>query len=172
MDPIQAHAQSANLNQELKPPGASVLSGSTQNQTFMNRQSLGFLLGVSLILGGCATNKATFGSAPKLLRITASMDGSGRFVFTPQTAVYEHRTWGPPKEVTLDDKQWTDLTRTPATWAAIGAQLDLRKATIVQRKGRDTIALEPTPTGFALYLSDAPNGPGDYEVVISIPRRR
>jgi hypothetical protein len=49
--------------------------------------------------------------------------------------------------------------------------LDLHKATIVQRKGRDTIALERTTAGFDLYLNDSPNGAADYEVTISIPRK-
>lgn len=138
----------------------------------MNHQRLGFLLGVCLIFCGCATNKHTVASGPKSLRITAHVDGSGRFVFTPQSVVYEHRSWGPPKEVTFDEKTWFDLASTPSGWATMGSQLDLRKASVVQRKGRDIIALEHTPTGFDLYFSDAPNGSADYEVTVSIPRRK
>lgn len=138
----------------------------------MKHQRLGFLMCVCLVFCGCATSKQTGASGPKLLRISANVDGSGRFVFTSQTVVYEHRSWGPPKEVTFDEKPWFDLASTPSGWAAIGSQLDLRKASVVQRKGRDIIALEQTPAGFDLYFSDAPNGSADYEVTVSIPRRK
>ena len=93
-------------------------------------------------------------------------------MFTSQSVVYEHLSWGPPKEVTFDEKPWFDLASTPSGWATIGSQLDLRKASVVQRKGRDIIALEHTPVGFDIYVSDAPNGSADYEVTVSIPRRK
>ena len=127
---------------------------------------------VCLVFCGCATSKQTVASGPKVLRISANVDGSGRFVFTPERVRYEHRSWGQPTEVTFDEQPWLNLARTPSGWAAIGSQLDLRKASIVERKGRDTIALEHTPTGFDLYFSDAPNGSADYEVTVSIPRRK
>ncbi len=66
---------------------------------------------------------------------------------------------------------WLDLTRTPPIWLETAAHLDLTKAWIVKRQGRDVIALEQTPDGFDLYLCDSPNGAADYEVVIAIPRR-
>jgi len=138
----------------------------------MSHQRLGFLLGVCLIFCGCATNKQTVASGPKSLRISAHVDGSGRFVFTPGSVIYEHLSWGPPKEVTFDDKPWANLANSPSGWAAIASRLDLRKARVVQRKGRDVIALEHTPTGFDLYVADAPNGAADYEVTVSIPRRK
>ena len=39
-------------------------------------------------------------------------------------------------------------------------------------EGRDVIALEHTPDGFDLYLSDSPNSGAEYDVTIAIPRRR
>ena len=48
--------------------------------------------------------------------------------------------------------------------------LDLTRARIANRDGRDVIALEETAGGFDLYLCDSPNGSANYEVTIAIPR--
>ena len=109
---------------------------------------------------------------PKLLRITAMVDGSGKIIFTRQSVCYEHKQWGLPTNVIFGGEPWLDLSRTPPAWLDTVGHLDLTKAWIVKRKGRDVIALEQTPDGFDLYLCDSPNGAADYEVVIAIPRRR
>lgn len=109
---------------------------------------------------------------PKLLNISARVDGSGRIIFTSQSVHYEHKHWGRPNHVLFDGEPWTKLDRTPVPWSDFGRRLDLSKAWIVKRKGRDVIALEHTPEGFDLYLSDSPNGGADYSVTIAIPRRR
>lgn len=109
---------------------------------------------------------------PKLIRITAMVDGTGKLVFTRQGVRYEHKTWAPPTNVTFGGEPWTNLAKTPPAWTEAAANLDLTKAWIVKRKGRDTIALEQTPDGFDLYLCDAPNGASQYEVTLAIPRRR
>jgi len=107
----------------------------------------------------------------KLLRITANVDGSGRIIFTKDSVRYEHKNWSPPTDVTFDGEAWPKLDQTPAGWRAMSQPLDLTKAWIVKRAGRDVIALELTPEGFDLYLCDSPNGSADYEVTIAIPRR-
>jgi hypothetical protein len=114
----------------------------------------------------------TVQAQPKLLKITATVDGSGRIVFTREGVHYEHKTWDEPTNVTFGGDPWTDLSTTPRAWSEVVAHLDLTKAWIVKRKGRDTIALEQTPDGFDLYLCDAPNGASEYEVTLAIPRRR
>lgn len=108
---------------------------------------------------------------PKLLRIQATVDGSGRIVFTRDDVHYEHKHWDEPTDVMFDGRPWQDLTATPSSWREIVNHLDLTKAWIVKRQGRDTIALEQTPDGFDLYLCDSPNGADNYEVTIAIPRR-
>ncbi len=154
----------------------------------MNILKIAMMLAASFAVGGCATNqsgvaggrpsagKTTGASAaydgvnPKLLRITAYVDGSGRFIFTNQKVRYEHRNWEPPADVSFGGESWSNLAATPAVWRMIGHQLNLREAKIVSRKGRDIIALEHTAEGFDLYLCDSPNGGADYEVTIAIPR--
>ena len=100
------------------------------------------------------------------------MDGSGRIVFTRAKVHYEHKHWRPPDHVLFDGESWTKLDKTPVPWRDYGDRLDLSKAWIVKRAGRDVIALEHTPDGFDLYLSDSPNGGADYAVTLAIPRRR
>lgn len=108
---------------------------------------------------------------PKLLRISGRFDGSGRITFSRDAVRYVHKHWGQPKAVLFDGEPWTKLQRTPAPWRDFGDRVDLSKARIVKRQGRDVIALEHTPDGFDLYISDSPNGAADYTVTIAIPRR-
>jgi len=109
---------------------------------------------------------------PKLLRITCRMDGSGRIIFTRQSVHYEHKHWRRPNHILFDGEPWTKLDQTPVPWRDFGDRLDLTRAWIVKRKGRDVIALEHTPDGFDLYLCDSPNGGASYDVTLAIPRRR
>lgn len=108
---------------------------------------------------------------PKLLHISGIVDGSGRVVFTNKTVKYEHRHWSRPHHVLFDGEPWTKLDQTPVEWRTLGRRLNLSKAWIARRSGRDVIALEHTPDGFDLYLSDSPNGGAEYSVTIAIPRR-
>jgi hypothetical protein len=116
------------------------------------------------------TSETAAALQPKMLRITGNIDGSGRISFARYSVIYEHKHWSRPTEMTFDGQPW-DLRRTPECWGKLGAQLDLTKAWIVKRSGRDVIALEHTADGFDLYLCDSPNGSAFYEVIIAIPRR-
>jgi hypothetical protein len=110
-------------------------------------------------------------SNPKILKITATIDGSDRFIFAGTSVRLEHKFWDPPTNVVFDGKPWTDFSQPPAGWRHIATHLDLTKAHIVDRHGRDVIALEITRDGFDLYFDDSPNGADDYDVTISIPER-
>ena len=119
------------------------------------------------VQAGSAINKR-----PKLLHISATVDGSDKIVFTDESAHCVHLNWSPMTNVTFNGKPWENLDRTPASWLGFSDQLDLTKARIVKRSGRDVIALESTPDGFDLYLVDSPNGAADYTVTIAIPYRK
>ena len=142
----------------------------------MNILKLSLLLAICLGVSSCAHCKRGC-SAPvtpseiKLLRITAAVDGSGRIIFNGDSARYEHKFWTPLWNVTFDGQPWTELSTTPVGWATLSRELDLPAARIVNRTGRDVIALEPTAEGFDLYLNDTPNGADDYTVTIAIPKR-
>jgi hypothetical protein len=106
------------------------------------------------------------------ITVTAMVDGSGRFIFSPDTVKYEHKYWGEPANVHLADQPWKDISTPPPAWRDGKVELDLTKAWIVERKGRDVIALEPTLDGFFLYLCDTPAGSAEYSVTIAIPIRK
>jgi len=130
---------------------------------------------LGLALGGCAHHSrrseppVTPTPKEKLLRLTATVDGSGRIVLTRDSVHYEHKFWSPPWNVTFDGQPWTDLNQSPANWAALAGELDLPRAHLVERTARDVLALEPTANGFDLYLGDSPNGADNYEATIAIP---
>ena len=109
---------------------------------------------------------------PKLIQIRGTIDGSGKICCTREAVRYVHKQWSPPKNLVFGGEPWTKLDETPKIWPELAKSLDLARAWVVQREGRDTIALEQTPDGFDLYLCDSPNGSADYEVTIAIPRRR
>jgi hypothetical protein len=105
------------------------------------------------------------------LTISATVDGSERFIFTRDNVYDEHGRWQPPKAVIFNGEPWTDLSAPPPQWEKVAANLDLTKAVIAQRKGRDVIALERTAEGFDLYFADTQMGAAPYEATISIPMR-
>ena len=119
-------------------------------------------------------NQASDAPSPKpvtLLSLSAMIDGSGRFIFTTNSVKIENRHYGPPVDILFNGEPWTDVKSPPSQWLEIAPGLDLPGARIVQRRGRDVIALEPTEKGFDLYYSDTPVGSGPYVVTIAIPRR-
>jgi len=105
------------------------------------------------------------------ITISAMVDGSERFIFTAQGIQHEHGQWGPMKNVMFNDEPWPDLTQPPPVWTELGPQLDLARAAITERTGRDSISLEHTPEGFDLFFADTQMGAGRYAVSISIPRK-
>lgn len=130
------------------------------------------LLARSDISPGGAAADETIDAQPKLVRISGDIDGSGRIVCSRDKLCYVHMHWGRPNKMMFDGEAWANLDVTPPAWSDYSPRLDLTKAWIVKRVGRDTIALESTPDGFNLYLNDSPNGSQVYEVTIAIPRRR
>jgi len=109
--------------------------------------------------------------APVEITLTAVVDGSERFVFSGETAWNIHLQWQPPKQVQLNGKPWADLATAPPGWAELARELDLTRARIVARKGRDVISLEPNEDGFEVWFADTPMGSASYAVTIAIPPR-
>lgn len=105
------------------------------------------------------------------LTMSGTFDGSDRFIFTPDNVVNEHGRWDVPRNVVLNGQPWPDLTQPPEGWADFATALDLQRARITAREGRDIVALEATADGFDLYIADTQMGAGKYSVTISIPRK-
>ena len=105
------------------------------------------------------------------LTLSATIDGSERFIFTRDNVWDDHGRWQPPKDVLFNGEAWADLGQAPDGWAEFSAKLDLTKARIVSRSGRDIVALETTAEGFDLYFADTQMGSAKYAATISIPRK-
>jgi len=120
---------------------------------------------------GAKTGTSQSAEPATMVRISAMVDGSGRFIFTPSDLRYAHKQWAPPEAVKFNGEPWTNLDQTPKMWPHIAEMLDLSRARLVERKGRDVIALEHTSEGFDLYFCDSPNGASAYSATIAIPRR-
>ncbi len=131
--------------------------------------AIAFLLGIAPSRNGSPLATHLPGAAE--LTLTATIDGSERFIFTRDNVWDEHGRWSPPKEVFINGQPWEDLSQAPAGWTEFAANLDLSKATILTRNGRDVIALEPTAEGFDLYIADTQMAAAKYSVTISIPRK-
>jgi hypothetical protein len=71
--------------------------------------------------------------------------------------------------VLFNGEPWMDLSTPPPQWDKLARTLDLPRAELIQRKGRDIIALERTADGFDLYFADTQMGAADYEATISVP---
>jgi hypothetical protein len=105
------------------------------------------------------------------ITLSATIDGSDRFVFTPDNVWNEHGRWQPPQAVLFNNTPWEDLGQEPKGWQELAKDLNLRGASITTRQGRDLIVLETTAQGFDVCFGDTPMGAGRYTVTISIPRK-
>jgi len=106
-----------------------------------------------------------------IVTLTALIDGSDRFVFTRDGLHDEHGRWASPANVFFNGEPWDDLSQTPLAWLALAPQLDLSRARISSREGRDMIALERTADGFDIVFADTQMGAANYSVSISVPRK-
>jgi hypothetical protein len=124
-----------------------------------------------ILLSSCCSAPKPPVDSYEHLTISGVIDGSEKFIFTPEQVKWVHLHWSEPDDMTFKGKPWNNPRKTPAQWADF-AHLDLPHARIVQRQGRDVVALEPTASGFVLYLVDSPNGADNYSVTIAIPKQR
>jgi hypothetical protein len=115
---------------------------------------------------------ATKGSQDAVtVTLSATIDGSDRFIFTRDNVWNEHGRWQPPQKVLFNGEPWEDLSLAPPGWAELAGDLDLRRAGLLTREGRDIIALEATAEGFDVLFADTPMGAATYSATISIPRK-
>lgn len=117
----------------------------------------------------CITPPPPVPAPYKYLTLSGDIDGSEKFTFTPNQVQWAHLHWSEPSHLIFAGKPWTHPRQTPPQWSQY-ASLDLAHARIIQRKGRDLVALETTADGFILYFDDSPNGAAPYSVTIAIPR--
>jgi hypothetical protein len=122
-----------------------------------------------------ATRVAGELAGPPAERITlsATLDGSGRFMFTSGSLRYEHFHWAPPQNVRIDGQAWNDLDKTPPRWLDVASRVSLQTVRILERSGRDLICVEPTANGFDVYVADSPNDRAEYSITLGFyPKRQ
>lgn len=112
---------------------------------------------------------------PIVLNIKAQIDGSDILRITPQGAVWAHRDWQWPTNITLNGITWD--AQAHSVWSAndlakIGlAEADLTTGRVISRAGRDTVVMENTDNGIAVYFDDSPSGSAEYQMNIGFARR-
>jgi hypothetical protein len=124
------------------------------------------------LLGSTTVHKSDEPAELVELTLQATIDGSDRFVFSRDKIKHEHGTLGSPRNVYLNSEPWENLNQSPEHWRELARDLDLEKAVLTWRNGRDVAALETEVQGFSLYFADTPLGAGHYAVTVMIPRRR
>jgi hypothetical protein len=112
---------------------------------------------------------------PIALDIKAQIDGSDVLRIMPHGAVWTHGDWQWPTDITLNRVAW-DAQAHPVWSGAdlekIGlADADLTTAGVISRSGRDTVVMENTDDGIAVYFDDSPSGSAPYEIKIGFARR-
>lgn len=105
------------------------------------------------------------------ITLSAEIDGADQFIFTPLRAWNEHLRYERPTNVVFNGKPWVDLAQSPPGWTEFAKDLDLKRASVAARSGREVVAVEITDEGFDVYFTDSFSGKSPYEVTVKVPRR-
>ena len=106
---------------------------------------------------------------PLLVNMSAVIDGSDQVSFSRDAVKWQHHQWSRPRNVMFNGEPWPDLNDAPPNWPELAKNLDLTKAVITLREGRDLIILETTIDGFDLFFADTQMGSGPYRVTFPYP---
>ncbi len=115
------------------------------------------------------------GNEPVCLTFSGSIDGSERIVIGAKEARWQNVFWGTSRStVWLGGVAWTPsespvLPNRGAT-AYLPAAVDFSTAKLVEKRGRDTVVVEPTASDVTVRIADSPNGSGLYEFTIAFER--
>jgi hypothetical protein len=106
-----------------------------------------------------------------ILKIVAEIDGSDCLTITPTGARWEHKNWGGPASVKLNDVPWsiqqTNVLQNSGANLFLPSGVDFSTARIVSRKGRDLGTLWAEADALWVWFADNPNGSDYYELEIS-----
>ena len=111
------------------------------------------------------------GSAAATLKIAAEIDGSDCLRISASEATWEHKHWGWPARVTLNDVPWslqqTNVLQNAGTNVFLPSGVDFSTARIVSRKGRDLATMWAEERALWVWFVDSPNGDDYYELEVS-----
>jgi hypothetical protein len=121
----------------------------------------------------CALSKPAPASASTAatLKIAAEIDGTDCLTITPTDARWEHKNWGGPASVKMNDVPWsiqqTNVLQNSGANLFLPSGVDLSTARIVSRKGRDLATLWAEADALWVWFADNPNGSDYYELEIA-----
>jgi len=108
-------------------------------------------------------------SDPFYVNVDANIDGSDSLTISASGSVWNHRSMDLPSDVRINQMPW-DVAAHPNR-SDLGLHgVNFSSAIVVQRSGRDTVALERTDSSLTIYFDDAPDGPGRYHIEIALNR--
>jgi hypothetical protein len=108
------------------------------------------------------------------LKIAAEIDGSDCLRITATEATWDHKLWGGPANVRLNNLPWpvqqTNVLQNAGTNLFLPSGVDFSTARIVSRKGRDLATLWAEEDALWVWFADSPNGSDHYELEIAFGR--
>jgi RNA polymerase sigma factor (sigma-70 family) len=104
---------------------------------------------------------------PVTIDVKASVCGAELLAITSEGARWKHLDGMWPGSVSVNGKPW-DVRPKPVNNDAIFKNLDLASAQVVERSGRDSVVMEKTAAGLAIYFCDTFGGLSDYEIKIQM----
>jgi hypothetical protein len=117
-----------------------------------------------------APAKAELGASAEL-KIDAQIDGSDCLKITSREAIWSHKNWSWPTDVSLNDIHWdlqrTNVLKNEGTNTFLPPGINLSTAKITGRKGRDLATMWADKNALWVWFADNPNGSDSYELNIS-----
>lgn len=105
------------------------------------------------------------------LKIAAEIDGSDCLRITATQAMWDHKRWGGPTSVSLNEVPWsvqrTNVLQNAGTNQFLPSEVDFSTARIISRKGRDLATMWAEADVLWVWFADNPNGSDYYELEIA-----
>lgn len=103
--------------------------------------------------------------------VTADVDGSDELHLTADGLSWKHKEWDWPANVTVNGKRWDpheDMKWEALELEVVGGSGRPGIGRVMDRSGRDTVAVEPDDDGPVIYFSDAPGGADTYSIKFTL----
>jgi len=114
--------------------------------------------------------RSTAKSPVAILKIAAAIDGSDLLKITAHEAIWQHRAYSPPWDISLNGITWnvrqTNTLVNASTNTFLPPEVNLATASIINRKGRDLVTMWADTDALWINFADNPNGADAYELEI------
>ena len=96
------------------------------------------------------------------IKLSGVIDGRDRFIFRGDTVEFRHEAFEEPTGISINGKAWDDLKKP----FELGFTPDFKRASIVEKQGRNRVELIPGTDSFSLVIDDMDSSIGVYHVTI------